>query len=102
MLTVYLYQEILATQQNGAESLHRWTTDALSPWYTQSQSTHKKLPQGQSLCTYEAQQTVTYHCTALPSCERATHKSAAIIHSPKLFAVGTQGAAVPSSQTQLQ
>lgn len=47
MLTVYLNQEILATQQNGAESLYSWTTDALSPRYTQPQSTHKKLAQGQ-------------------------------------------------------
>lgn len=58
MLIVYLNQDMLATQQNGAERLYSWTADILyplSPWYTQSQSTHKKLLQGQSLCTYEAE-----------------------------------------------
>lgn len=44
MLTVYLNQEILATQQNGADCLYSWTADVLSPWYTQSQSTQKSYP----------------------------------------------------------
>lgn len=55
MLTIYLNQKIVATQQNGAECLYSWTANALSPWYTESQSTHKKLPQDQSMCSYEAE-----------------------------------------------
>lgn len=44
MLTVYLNQDILATQQNGADCLYSWTADVLSLWYTQSQSTQKSYP----------------------------------------------------------
>lgn len=63
MLTVYLNQEILATQQNGADCLYSWTAGVLSPWYTQVST--QKPSQGQSLCTYEAEQTVSYHCTII-------------------------------------
>lgn len=56
------------TDQNSVTVFVVGTVDVSSPWYTQAQSTHKRLPQGQSLGTYEAELDSDLSLPCYPTC----------------------------------
>lgn len=88
MLTAPQARNTGYTDQNSVTVFVVGTVDVSSPWYTQAQSTHKRLPQGQSLDTYEAEidsELITALFSHVPVRERATHKSPAATRSPKLI-----------------